>query len=95
MKDIQPPDASLRPHALTDVNGILFFVADDGVHGYELWKSDGTPAGTMPVKNIRGRSASSELGNPRAIDGVVSLSATDGTTGRELWRSDGTTAGTL
>ena len=25
---------------------VAFFVADDSVHGTELWKTDGTPAGT-------------------------------------------------
>ena len=31
---------------------IKFFAANDGVNGYELWKSDGTAAGTMLVKDI-------------------------------------------
>ena len=40
------------PRLLTNVNGTLFFTAFDGVNGSELWKSDGTEAGTVLVKDI-------------------------------------------
>src|SRR5262245_51203926 len=40
------------PDALADINGTLYFVADDGVHGRELWKTDGTEKGTVLVKDI-------------------------------------------
>src|SRR4051812_4942665 len=47
---------------LTAVGGSLFFSASDGVHGGELWKSDGTPAGTGMVKDIN--SNGSATSNP-------------------------------
>ena len=43
------------PSDFTDVGGTLFFTADDGIHGRELWKSDGTRAGTVLVKDIVAR----------------------------------------
>src|SRR5262245_2647332 len=49
------------PGYLTDVSGELFFAADDGIHGSELWKSDGTTAGTVLVKDIRAGGYGSEL----------------------------------
>ena len=36
----------MEQQQLVVVDGRLFFVADDGRHGRELWASDGTPAGT-------------------------------------------------
>ena len=47
-----PHDLASNPNDMTDVGGTLFFVADDGVHGEELWKTDGTTAGTVLVKDI-------------------------------------------
>jgi ELWxxDGT repeat protein len=43
---------SSNPAHLTNVNGTLYFAADDGAHGYELWKSDGTTAGTTMVEDL-------------------------------------------
>lgn len=87
------PD-SARPETFTEVNGTLFFVADNGTFGSELWRSDGTEQGTQQVRDIyvgRDGSNPSDLVN---VDGVLYFAADDGIFGRELWRSDGTEAGT-
>ena len=84
-----------RGPVLTNVNGTLFFTADDGVNGCELWKSDGTAAGTVLVKDIRPGSCSSCPRNLTNVNGTLFFAADDGSDGRELWKSDGTAAGTV
>ena len=39
-------------HDLTSFNGKLFFVGDDGVHGQQLWTSNGTTAGTVMISDF-------------------------------------------
>jgi ELWxxDGT repeat protein len=39
------------PRNLRNAGGILIFTASDGVHGEELWRSDGTASGTRMVKD--------------------------------------------
>ncbi|NCS52900.1 hypothetical protein GQR42_06985 [Microcystis aeruginosa FD4] len=50
---------SSSPGGLTVVGNTLFFWANDGVNGVELWKSDGTAAGTVLVKDIEPGSSGS------------------------------------
>ena len=45
------------------MGGTLYFRATDGAHGFELWKSDGTPDGTQMVKDIN-QSASARVHPP-------------------------------
>jgi len=93
VKDIRPGAQASDPADLTDVNGTLFFEADDGTDGGELWSSDGTSAGTALVKDISPGGSSS----PHALTnsgGTLYFSADDGTDGAELWTSDGTDTGT-
>src|SRR5262249_32024733 len=63
-------------------------------HGSELWKSDGTAAGTTLVKDISAGRSSSYLSRLTNVNGTAFFVANDGTTGSELWKSDGTAAGT-
>jgi ELWxxDGT repeat protein len=75
-------------------NGYHVFVSKDGAHGFELWKSDGTEAGTVMVKDINERGSSSP-GFLVNVNGTVFFNANDGTHGKELWKSDCTEDGTV
>src|SRR5262249_47532802 len=80
---------------LVDFNGTLYFAANDGVHGGELWKSDGTAAGTVLVADINRGSDSSFPLSLSAVNGQLFFSATGSLAeGEELWVSDGTAKGT-
>ena len=59
VRDINPGALDSAPLSPTNVNGTLFFRATDGVTGAELWKSDGTAAGTVLVRDINPGAASS------------------------------------
>lgn len=85
---------SSNPSNFVSCNGLLFFTYNDGANGTELWKSDGTLAGTVMVSNIRNGSASSDPSNFLPIGNILYFSANDGINGQELWRSDGTVEGT-
>src|SRR5205085_876186 len=78
-----------------DVGGTLYFRANDGANGYELWRSDGTAAGISLVEDILPGGGGSNLSNLTDVGGTLYFSAYDGANGTELWRSDGTAAGTL
>lgn len=83
---------------VTKVNETWFFVANiDTQNREELWKSDGTEAGTVLVKKIRPNSFNSAytsnlIAAPNGTD--LYFSANDGS-GMALWKSDGTTDGTI
>jgi ELWxxDGT repeat protein/VCBS repeat-containing protein len=70
----------------------MYFGANDGVHGNELWKTDGTTSGTVMVSNIAPGSASSNPFYLTAFNGDAYFVATDGTHGYQVWESDGTTS---
>ncbi len=81
---------------LANISGTLYFSADDGRHGHELWRSDGTRKGTRMVKDINPGSAGSLFQTTSLSSGTpFYFAADDGTHGFELWRSDGTEAGAM
>jgi ELWxxDGT repeat protein len=59
-----------------------------------MYRSDGTPAGTVPLRTFtQDLSSSSPVGALPGPDGVYFTAVT--ATGRDLWKTDGTPAGTV
>ncbi|MCP3102986.1 HYR domain-containing protein [Myxococcus sp. K15C18031901] len=92
-------DSLTLPTRLTAFQGALWFWAFDAAHGYELWTSDGTQAGTVRVTDLN-PGAASAVGTPGPLvpvgpDGPLLFAASDGVSGLEPWQTDGTTEGTV
>ena len=100
---------SSYPEFITGLNGTVVYAADDALTGRELWRSDGTKAGTSILKDIN-PTGDSNPGNPDTfsdntpssleehfvvLDTKALFVANDGTHGYELWVTDGTANGTL
>ena len=97
------PNTSSDPTWLTVYDGALYFAANDGEHGRELWKYDGSTASLVADINPGGHSHPWDLtvydGRQGSVpayltvyDGALYFAANDGEHGRELWKYDGTTA---
>lgn len=78
----------------TVLNGRLYFRAWDPDHGFELWRTDGTAAGTVLVRDLAPGPVSGDPQGLVAAGGRLWFSALDPEHGKELWTSDGTRRGT-
>ncbi|MBS1587596.1 MAG: T9SS type A sorting domain-containing protein [Bacteroidetes bacterium] len=99
IKDINPGPASSRhstAYSPVVYNGRIYFRATDGVHGQELWVTDGTDTGTHMVKDaIPGSGDGAAYFAETAVcNGKLFYSGYDLTNGNELWMTDGTDTGT-
>lgn len=66
----------------------LFFYA-----GIQMWKTDGTPAGTLLIKDFTAEAAVSISRLVATSDAVYFMVSITG--GYQMWKTDGTTAGTV
>lgn len=91
LRDLDAIPHSSNPERFVTVGAVMFFKAN----GSELWKSDGTEAGTVLVKTMSASHDSTWLGESINGNGVLYFSANAGVNGLGIWKSDGTEAGTL
>ena len=103
LRDINPGKVGSQARDFTYCNGFVYFAADDGTHGFELWRTDGTADGTIMIKDINTSfmATGKPIGSvPRYlcdVNGILYFAvSTDPTSGEEaLWKTDGTAAGTV
>ncbi|MDQ2863819.1 MAG: T9SS type A sorting domain-containing protein [Bacteroidota bacterium] len=100
VKDIVPGAGSSNTeynYNLISSGSYLLFAANTTAAGNELWKSDGTSAGTFLLKDINTGHSGADSSNPdnfTVLNNIVLFTATDATHGNEIWKTDGTPAGT-
>ncbi|MEN9567191.1 MAG: Leukotoxin [Cyanobacteriota bacterium] len=91
---------SSSPGSLVEFNDKLYFSADDGASGGELFVSDGTAEGTQLLVDLRsgesnyGYSYGSAPSDLVEFNDKLYFTANNGESGRELFVSDGTAEGT-
>jgi len=84
-KDINPSGGvGSDPTGFTLWNNKLYFSADDGSIGVELWFTDGTAGGTTMLKDINPSGDSDPYGFT-LLNNKLYFVADDGTNGVELW----------
>jgi ELWxxDGT repeat protein len=77
------------PPVLLAAQDRVDFAADDGVHGWEIWRSDGTPDGTRRLTDFAAKQPFDPVGLSLAEVNGKLLVPVDGPTGRSLWTSNG------
>jgi len=91
--DINLSPVSPATGNLAVFNNALYFVANDGTHGSELWRYDGTTA--VRVTDLSPGSASSLITSLSVLNGALYFrgsGTTNGTIDSQLWKYDGTNA---
>ncbi|WP_338278644.1 hypothetical protein [Corallococcus caeni] len=105
VKQVLPPDRTPgtqldkepRPDRLTDVAGTLYFVVQEEDQRIALWKSDGTPGGTVVVKAFPPTNrilGGLRIGDMTPLGSRLYFHLFEPELGWELWVSDGTEEGT-
>lgn len=94
VRDIDSRPFSHSPGQMVVMDHFIFYVASTIEHGQELWRTDGSAAGTSLVKDLLPGSTSSLPNSLTRVGNRLFFTANTNAQGVELWVSDGTTEGT-
>jgi ELWxxDGT repeat protein len=83
-------DFSSYPTGFTPFNGFVYFMADDGSHGYELWRANASGATLVADINSGNESSSSYPQGFTVFSNKLFFEAFTSNFGYELWATDGT-----
>jgi len=94
VKDINPGEASSLAEMFVAFKDAIYFRANDGTHGVELWRTDGTGEGTHLVVDLFQGHLNGVPGNLTAVGGTLFFHGFTEPTGSKVFTSDGTAEGT-
>jgi ELWxxDGT repeat protein len=90
-KEIMPGPLGSQPRSWVVINNKILFLADDGVHGQEIWETDGTTDGTKLFLDTSSRTADANIISPNVLNDQVYFLASDSKDSYpfNLWKTNG------
>jgi ELWxxDGT repeat protein len=83
------------PYKFTVSGGVTYFGAEPVTNSQQLWRTDGTAAGTFALTSLSPGRVATFGDSIRDVNGTLYFLAAGGGLGQELWKTDGTVAGTV
>jgi ELWxxDGT repeat protein len=94
VRDINRLPADANPRNFFNLGSETYFSATSPRIGQELWKTDGTEAGTKLVRDINPGPGGSSPEQFTHVNSEIFFAATDGSAAHEIWKTNGTRVGT-
>ncbi len=92
--DINATAGNSDPANIVALGNVAIYTAYSPDTGIELWRSDGTDAGTFLLSDVRLGGRNGAIANLTVVGSQVFFTASTPEFGTELWATDGTSSGT-
>ncbi|MEM9826110.1 MAG: hypothetical protein AAF958_05950, partial [Planctomycetota bacterium] len=95
LADINQVGVSSDPESLVELDGALYFIANDGTSGSELFTADPSGSGAQLVIDLFPGDSGSGIRDLTVVGDKLFFVATDDGGEEDLWTSDGSASGTV